>query len=159
MRIDLLVQKSVCSNFFADSANYVSNATVHSSNGINSFFYSNDQNDMPCQRRYFRLHTICSNYKNEDWFTCAKIGLFKFFADFANYVSNATFHSSNGIKSFFYSNDQDDLLCHRWIFSLTTISRNNKISIYFLVRKSCCSKLFADSVNYVFNATVHNKGK
>ena len=35
--------------------------------------------------------------------------LFTSFADYAKYVSNATVHSSNGIKSFFYSNDQDYL--------------------------------------------------
>ena len=42
MTIDLLVQKNVVHNFFADSAKYVSNATVHISNGINPFFYSNN---------------------------------------------------------------------------------------------------------------------
>ena len=45
MTIDLLVQKTVVHNFFADSANYVSNATVHSSNGTKPFFYSNNEDD------------------------------------------------------------------------------------------------------------------
>ena len=42
IRIDLLVQKTVVHNFFADSAKYVSNATVHSLNGINPFLNSNN---------------------------------------------------------------------------------------------------------------------
>ena len=45
--IDLLEQKTVwftgekdcCSQFFAGSVQYVSNATVHSSDGIKPFFY------------------------------------------------------------------------------------------------------------------------
>ena len=41
MTIDLLVQKTVVHNFFADSAKYVSIATVHSLNGIKLIFYSN----------------------------------------------------------------------------------------------------------------------
>ena len=46
MTIDLLVQKTVVHNFFADSANYVSNATVHSSNGIKPLFYLNNEDDL-----------------------------------------------------------------------------------------------------------------
>ena len=34
--------KTCCSQFFADSANYVSNATVQCSNWIKAFFYSNN---------------------------------------------------------------------------------------------------------------------
>ena len=48
MRIDLLVQKTVVDSakyVFADSAKYVSIATVHSSNGIKPFFYSNNDED------------------------------------------------------------------------------------------------------------------
>ena len=45
IRIDLLLKKTVVQNFFADSAKYVSTATVHSSNGIKSFFYSNNDDD------------------------------------------------------------------------------------------------------------------
>ena len=45
MGIYLQVQKSVVHNFFADSAKYLSTATVHSSNGIKSFFYSNNDED------------------------------------------------------------------------------------------------------------------
>ena len=40
MRIDLLVEKTV-----VDSAKYVSIATVHSSNGIKPFLYSNNDED------------------------------------------------------------------------------------------------------------------
>ena len=45
MTIDLLVQKTVVHHFFADSAKYVSIATVHSWNGIKPFFYSNNDDD------------------------------------------------------------------------------------------------------------------
>ena len=38
--IDLLRQKTVVHNFLQNSAKYVSNATVDSSNGIKPFFYS-----------------------------------------------------------------------------------------------------------------------
>ena len=41
MTIDLLVQKTVVQNFFANSAKYVSIATVYSWDGIKPFFYSN----------------------------------------------------------------------------------------------------------------------
>ena len=40
--IDLLRQMTVVHNFLRNSAKYVSNATVHSLNGIKPFFYSND---------------------------------------------------------------------------------------------------------------------
>ena len=39
--IDLLWQKTVVHIFFQNSAKYVSNATVHSSNGIKPFFHIN----------------------------------------------------------------------------------------------------------------------
>ena len=42
MTIDLQVQKTDVHKFFADSAKYVFNATVHSWNGIKPFFYSNN---------------------------------------------------------------------------------------------------------------------
>ena len=45
--IDLLEQKTVVHNFFAGSAKYVSNAKVHSSDGIKPFFYSNNDHDFP----------------------------------------------------------------------------------------------------------------
>ena len=38
MRIDLLVQKTVVHNFFADKAKNDSISTAHSSNAINPFF-------------------------------------------------------------------------------------------------------------------------
>ena len=44
MTIDLLEPKTVV-QFFAGSAMYVSNATVHSSDGIKPFFYSNNEDD------------------------------------------------------------------------------------------------------------------
>ena len=46
MRIDLLMKKTVFHKFFADSAKYVSIATVHTSNGIKPFFYSNNKDDV-----------------------------------------------------------------------------------------------------------------
>ena len=41
MRIDLLVEKTVVQNFLRIPQKHVSNATVHSLNGINPFFNSN----------------------------------------------------------------------------------------------------------------------
>ena len=43
--IDLLVLNKCCSQMFADSANYVSSSTVNILKGIESFLYSNDQDD------------------------------------------------------------------------------------------------------------------
>ena len=45
MRIDFLVQKAVFHNFFANSAKYVSIATLQSSNGIKLFIYLNNDDD------------------------------------------------------------------------------------------------------------------
>ena len=45
MRIDLLVQKTVVHKFFADSTEYVSITTAHSSNAMNPFFCSNNDED------------------------------------------------------------------------------------------------------------------
>ena len=39
--------KDRCSQFFAGSGKYVSNAKVHSSDGIKPFFYSNNDYDFP----------------------------------------------------------------------------------------------------------------
>ena len=47
MTIDLLEQKTVVHNFFASSAKYVDNATVHSSDRIKPFFYSNNDHEFP----------------------------------------------------------------------------------------------------------------
>ena len=55
-----------------------------------------------------------------------------FFADSVKYVSTATVHSSNGIKSFFYSNNDDDLFLHRWNFRLNTILEASEMGIYLL---------------------------
>ena len=136
MGIYLLVQKTVVHNFFADSAMYVSTATVHSSNGIKSLFYSNIDDDFFLHRWNFRLNTICRSLRNGDLFTCPKDYCSQFFADSAKYVSTALVHSSNGIKSFFYSNDDDNFSLNRWNFRLNTICRSLRNGIYLLVQKT-----------------------
>ena len=45
MGIYLLIQKTVVLNYLADSAKYVSSATVRRWIGIKSFFYPNNDND------------------------------------------------------------------------------------------------------------------
>ena len=45
MTIDFLEQKTVVHNFLRVPQKYVSNATVHSSNGIKLFFCSNNDRD------------------------------------------------------------------------------------------------------------------
>ena len=45
MTIDLMMENTVVHNFFADSAKYISNATVQSWNGIKPFLYSNNDVD------------------------------------------------------------------------------------------------------------------
>ena len=101
MGIYLQFQKTVVHNFFADSVKYVSTATVHSSNGIKSFFYSNNDDDLFLKRWNFRLNIICRTARNGDLFIGPKGYCWHFFADSAKYVYTATVHSSNGIKSFF----------------------------------------------------------
>ena len=101
--------KGYCSQFFADSVKYVSTAIIHSWNGIKSFFYSNNDDDFFLHRWNFRLNTICRSLINGDLFTGPKNYSWEIFADSVKYVSTATVHSSNGIKSFFYSNNDDDL--------------------------------------------------
>ena len=98
---------------------------------------------------------ICRNLRNEDWFTGAKDCCSQLFADSAKYVSIATVHSSNGIKPFFYSNNDDDFFEHRWNFRLNTICWSLRNEDWFTGRKDCCSQFFADSANYVSIATVH----
>ena len=102
MGIYLQVQKTVVHNFLVDSVKYVSTATVHSSNEIKSFLYSNNDDDFFLHRWNFRLNTICRILRNGDLFTDPKDYCSQFFADSAKYVSTATVYSSNGIKSFFY---------------------------------------------------------
>ena len=114
-------RKDYCSQFFADSVNYVSIATVHSSNEIKSFFYSSNEDDFFLHRWIFRLNTICRSVRNEDLFTGPKDCCSLFFADSANYVSIANVHSSNRIKSFFHSKNEHDFFLHRWNFPLNTI--------------------------------------
>ena len=65
-----------------------------------------------------------------------KIVLFTYFSNSRKYFSNATVHSSNGIKSFFYSNDQDDLLCHLLNFVLIPFLDTTKIRIDLLLKNS-----------------------
>ena len=156
MGIYLLVQKTVVHNFFADSVKYVSTATVHSSNGIKSFFYSNNDDDLFLQRWNFRLNTICRSLRNGDLFIGPKDYCWQFFADSAKYISTATVHSSNGIKSFFYSNNDDDFFLHRWNFRLNTICRSLRNGDLFTCPKDYCSQFFTDSIKYVSTATVHS---
>ena len=146
--------KDYCSQFFAYSAKYVSTATVHSSNGITSFFYSNNDDEFFLHRWNFRLNTICTSLRNGDLFTDPKDYCSQFFGDSVKYVSTATVHSSNGIKSLFYSNNDDDFFLHRWNFRLNTICRSLRNGDLFTGPKDCCSQFFADSAKYVSTATV-----
>ena len=148
--------KDYCGQFFADSGKYVSTATVHSSNGIKSLFYSNNDDDFFLHRGNFRLNTICRNLRNGDLFTGPKDYCSQFFADSAKYVSNATVHSSNGIKSFFYWKNDDYFFLHRWNFRLNAICRSLRNGDLFTDPKDYCSQFFADSVKYVSTATVHS---
>ena len=148
--------KGCCSQFFEDSAKYVSIATLQSSNGIKTFFYSNNDDDFFQHRWNFRLNTICRSLINEDWFRRAKGCCSQFFADSAKYVSIATLQSSNGIKTFFYSNNDDDFFQHRWNFRLNTICRSLRNDDWFTGPKDCCSQFFADCAIYVSIAIVHS---
>ena len=72
---------------------------------------------LPKQRRRlffhrwnFSLNTICRSLRNWDLFTSPKDYCSQFLADSAKFVSTATVYSSNGIKSFFYSNNDDDFI-------------------------------------------------
>ena len=156
MGIYLLVQKTVVHNSCADSAKYVSTCTVHSSNGIKSFFYSNNDDDFFLDRWNFRLNTICRSLRNGDLFTDPKDYCSQFFAYSAKYVSTATVHSSNGMTSFFYSNNDDEFFLHRWNFRLNTICRSLRNGDLFTDPKDYCSQFFGDSVKYVSTATVHS---
>ena len=142
MGIYLLVQKTVVHNFFADSAKYVSTSTVHSSNGIKSFFYSNNDDDFFLHRWNFRLNTICRNLRNGHLFTDPKVYCSQFFADSAKYVSTATVHSLNGIKSFCYSNKHDNVSLNRWNFRLNTICRSLRNGDLFTGPKDFCWQFF-----------------
>ena len=128
--------KEYCSQFFADSAKYVSTATVHSWNWIKSFFYSNNDDYFFLRRWNFRLNTICRSLRNGDLFTGPKDYCSQFFGDSAKYVSTATVHSSNWIKSFFYSNNDDEFFLHRWNFRLNTICRSLWNVDWFTVEKT-----------------------
>ena len=154
---DWFTGEKVCrSQFFADSTKYASSATVHSSNGIKSFFHSNNNDDLLKHRWNIRLITICRSLRNEDLFTGQKDCCSQFFADSAKYVSIATVHSSNGIKSFFYLNNDDDFLKHRWNSRLNNNSRRLRNKDWFTGEKVCRSQFFADSTKYASSATVHS---
>ena len=148
--------KDYCSQFFGGSVNYVSTAIVDSSNGIKSLFYSNNDDDFFLHRWNFRLNTICRSLRNGDLFTGPKDCCSQFFADSAKYVSTATVHSSNGIKSLFYSNNNDDFFLHCWNFRLNTIRRSLRNRVIFTGPKQYCSQYFANSVKYVSTAIVHS---
>ena len=55
----------------------------------------------------FPWNVLCWSFRNEDWFGGTKGISSYFFAESAKHVSNDTGDSSNGIKSFFLSNDND----------------------------------------------------
>ena len=148
--------KDYCSQFFADSVKYVSNAIVHSSNGIKSFFYSNNEDNFSLNRWNLRLNTICRSLRNGYLFTGRNNCCAQFFADSAKYVSTATVLSSNGIKSFFYSNNDDDFFFDRWNFRLNTICRKLRNWDLFTGPKDYCSQFFTVSGKYVSTATVHS---
>ena len=74
--------KDYCSQFFADSVKYVSTAIVDSSNGIKSFFYSNNDDNFFLHRWNFRLNTICRSLRNGDLFTGPKDCCSQFFCGF-----------------------------------------------------------------------------
>ena len=148
--------KDYCSQFFAYSAKYVSTATVHSLNGIKSFFYSNNDDDFFLNRWNFRLNTICRSLRNGDLFTSPKDYCSQFFGDSAKYVSTSTVHSLNGVKSFFYSNTDDDFFLHRWNFRLNTICRSLRNGDLFTGPKDYCSQFFTDSAKNVSTATVYS---
>ena len=97
--------KECCSQFFANSVKYVSNATVHIWNGIKPFFNSNNDVVFFKHRSNFRLNSICRSLRNDDWFTDAKDCCSQFFANSAKYVSNAIVDIWNRIKPFFNSNN------------------------------------------------------
>ena len=80
----------------------------------------------------------------------------QFFADSGKYVSIATPQSSNGIKPFFYSNNDDHFFQHRWNFRLNTICRSLRNDDWFSGPKECCSQFFEDSAIYVSIATVYS---
>ena len=148
--------KDYCSEFFADSAKHVSTATVYSSNGIKSFFSSNNDDVFFVHRWKFRLNT---NYRKRLKFvliTGPKAYCSQFFADYAKYVYTATVHSSNGIKPFFYSNNDDDFFLLCWNFFLHTTCRSLRNGDLFTGPKGDCWQFFAVSAKYVSTATVHS---
>ena len=148
--------KHYCSQFFADSTKFVSTATVHSSNGIKSFFYSNNEDNFSLNRWNLRLNTICRSLRNGYLFTGRNDCCAQFFADSAKYVSTATVHSSNRMKSLFYSKNNEDFFLHCWNFHLNTTTRSLRNGDLFTCPKDYCSQFFKDSAKYVSTATVHS---
>ena len=155
MTIDLLVQKTVVHNFLRIPESTF--PLLHSSsNGIKTFFYSNNDDDFFQHRWNFRLNTICRSLSNDDWFTGPKDCCSQFFAHSAKYVYIATLQSSNGMKTFFYSNNDDDFFKHRSNFRLNNICRSLRNDDWFTGPKDCCSQFFADSGKYVSIATLQS---
>ena len=66
------------------------------------FFYSNNDDDFFLHRWNFRLKTFVEDSEMGIYLLVQKTVVHNFFADSAKYISVATVHSSNGIKSFFY---------------------------------------------------------
>ena len=102
----------------------------------------------------FRLNTICRSLRNGDLFTGSKDCCSQFFADSTKYVSTATVECSNGMKSLFYSKNNEDFFLHCWNFHLNTTSRSFRNGDLFTGLKDYCSQFFADSAKYVSTATV-----
>ena len=100
------------------------------------FFYSKKDDDFFLHRWNFRLNTICRSLRNGDLFTGPEDYCSQFFIDSAKYVSTATVHSSKGIKSFFYWNNDDDFLLHRRNFRLIPFVEASEMGIYLLVQKT-----------------------
>ena len=103
MRIDFLVQKAVVHNFLRIPQSafpfFCTQTKLRIPQKVDDFF----------QHRWnFRLNTMCRSLRNDDWFPGAKGCCSQFFANSAKYVSIAILQSSNGIKPFFYSNNDDD---------------------------------------------------
>ena len=93
---------------------------------MKSFFYSKNDDDFFLHRWNFRLNTILEAYEMGIYLLVQKTVVHNFFADSVKCVSTATVHSSNAIKSFFYSNNDDDFFLYRWNFRLNTICRSLK---------------------------------
>ena len=141
MGIYLLVPKTIVDKFLRipQSTLPLLQSTVQMESSRSS---TNNDDDFFLHRWNFRLNTICRSLRNGDLFTGQKDCCSQFFADSAKYVSTSTVDSSNGIKSFFYSNNDDDFFLHRWNFLLNTICWSLRNGDLFTGPKDCCSQFF-----------------